>query len=757
MTITQESRWHTSACMLCSRSCGVEILVEDGRFVQTRGDRANPQSLGYTCEKARLLDHYQNGADRLESPLRRRSDGTFETIDWETAIREVAAKLVALRDAYGGHSIAFYGGGGQTNHLGAPYCTMLRRVLGTRNYYNSLAQEKTGDFWVNGHLFGLSGPVSEDIEHADTVLFVGTNPWHSHGFANARATLKAIQKDPNRCMIVVDPRRTETAEMADIHLQIRPGTDSYLLAAMGAILVRDELIDHAFLDERTVGAAELLSALRDVPIADFVDRSGLDLAQVEKAVHAYAEAERAAMRVDLGTQQTLNPSLNAYLEKSLYLLTGNFGKMGGNNLNVRPLSGRGGWPDEQTPMRSRVTGQQFIAGLLPPNRLPAEILTDHPDRTRAVFVDSSNPAVSAADTKAYHDALTSLDLLVVIDVAMTETARLAHYVLPASSQFEKPEISDFRFEFPDNNVQLRHPVVEQRAGTLTEPEIYVRLIDAMGIAPAEYPELEQAARDGRNSFRIAAFQFLGERPDLAAVAPLILYKTLGRTLPVGPGPAIVWFACQRYAAQDAAAVERAGIHPSDDGNLGDALFDAILANPSGIVFSRHTYDDTWGIIGHSDRKVHLAIPELLAELQALRGQPGFADENYPFILAAGERRSSNANTLLRDPAFRKRDRDGTLRMHPDDAGRLGIADGERVRCLSRQGAVEATVAITDTVLPGVLTLPHGFGLDYPDGEGTLQRTGPRLNDLTSSGWCDPFTGTPYHKYVPVRLERAESR
>jgi anaerobic selenocysteine-containing dehydrogenase len=246
---------------------------------------------------------------------------------------------------------------------------------------------------------------------------------------------------------------------------------------------------------------------------------------------------------------------------------------------------------------------------------------------------------------------------------------------------------------------------------------------------------------------------MGEHADLAPYAPLVAYKTLGRTLPTGPGPSILWLACQAYAGQQAEAVQRAGITAPDDGNLGDGLFDTILANPSGVIIGRHTYEDTWNLIGHADGKVHLAIPELLWELKELRARPEFVDDEYPFILAAGERRTSNANHVARDTAFRARDPDGAMRIHPDDAERLGVAEGKRLRCVSRRAALEVVATLTNTVLPGVVTLPHGFGLDYPDAQGNLQRVGPRVNELTSAGWCDPFTGIPYHKYVPVRLER----
>ena len=213
------SDWKPTACILCECNCGIEVRLggDDGRrFERIRGDKAHPASHGYTCEKALRLDHYQNGRHRLTSPLRRRADGTFEEIDWDTAIREVAARFAAVRDTHGGESIFYYGGGGQGNHLGGAYATATRGALGSRYRSSALAQEKTGEFWVNAKMLGTH--VRGDFEHSEVALFLGKNPWQSHGIPRARTTLKEIAQDPARSLIVVDPRRTETAELADIHL-----------------------------------------------------------------------------------------------------------------------------------------------------------------------------------------------------------------------------------------------------------------------------------------------------------------------------------------------------------------------------------------------------------------------------------------------------------------------------------------------------------------------------------------------------------
>jgi hypothetical protein len=238
------SDWQPTACMLCECNCGVEVQLggPDGRHLtKVRGDKAHPASKGYACEKPSRMDYYQNGPDRVRSPLRRRSDGTFEEVDWETAVREVAERFAALRDEHGGESIFYYGGGGQGNHMPAAYSRSTLAALGNRYGSNALAQEKTGEFWVSSRMLG-GAFTRADFENCEVGLFIGKNPWFSHGIPHARVTLRALAKDPERCMIVIDPRRSETADLADIHLAPKPGTDAWLLAAMIGVLVQEDLL-----------------------------------------------------------------------------------------------------------------------------------------------------------------------------------------------------------------------------------------------------------------------------------------------------------------------------------------------------------------------------------------------------------------------------------------------------------------------------------------------------------------------------------
>jgi anaerobic selenocysteine-containing dehydrogenase len=737
--------WQPTACILCECNCGIEVQLEGRTLSRIRGDKAHPGSQGYTCNKALRLDHYQNGPHRLTSPLRRRADGGYEEIDWDTAIAEVAAGFARIRDEDGGESIFYYGGGGQGNHLGGAYSGAFLKALGARYRSGALAQEKTGEAWVDAQLYG--GHTRGEFEHAEVSVFVGKNPWMSQSFPRARVVLREIGKDPARSMIVIDPVLTDTARLADFHLRVRPGSDAWCLAALAATLVQEELMDVAFLAEHVNAVEPVIEALGEVPIADYARRCGVDESLIRGAARRIAAAGSAAVFEDLGIQQAPNSTLCSYLNKLLWILTGNFAKEGGQHLHssMAPLlrHGRLG--------RTPVTGAPVIGGLVPCNVIPDEILTDHPDRFRAMIVESSNPAHSLADSQRMREALEALELVAVIDVAMTETARLADYVLPAASQFEKPEATFFNLEFPRNTFHLRHPLMEPLEGTLPEPEIWARLIRALGVGDdARLDPLRAAARGDRQAYARALTEATTEDPTLARVLPYVLYETLGPTLPEGlAGAAALWGLAQRVAMTYPDAMRRAG-HAD-----GDALFEAILDGRSGITFTVDVYEDDFSYIAHPDKRIALEVPEMLAELRALADrQPGATDDQHPVVLSVGERRSYTANDIFRDPDWRKRDPDGALRVSGDDAERYGLTDGDRARITTARGSAEATVEVSEMMLPGHASLPNGYGLDFTDADGSTRVPGVAPNTLTSSDWRDAFAGTPWHKHVPARIEPA---
>jgi anaerobic selenocysteine-containing dehydrogenase len=755
MSTTAVETWHPTACILCSLNCGIETRVEDGHLAKIRGDKNHPMSQGYTCQKALRLDHYQTSPQRLTHPLRRRPDGSFEPISWDTAIKEVADRLRQLRDTYGHDSLAYYGGGGQGNHLGGAHATSLRAAMGNPFLYTALAQEKTGGFWVDGKLYGSqSCHPTEDVENTDYLLVIGANPWQSHGFPRARHVLQEIARDPRRTLVVVDPRRTETAEKADIHLQVRPGGDAHLLLALLGTIVQEGLQDHDFIEKHTAGFDTIAAILREIAVDKYASEAGVDAGLVRQVARGYAKTPRACVRTDLGLEHSLHSTLNTYLSKLLYLITGHFGRPGTNVFHTFfvPLVRHSADPDKGG-RATRVTGAREIGGLFPPNVLPLEIDNDHPQRVRGVFVESSNPVATGADTQAYRRAFAKLDLLVVVDVALTETARLAHYVLPAASQFEKWEATFFNLDFPVNYFHLRRPLFQPLAKTLPEPEIHRRLVVAMGEVPERFPVLAAIAKIDRRwpklrLFPLAMAATFKLRPKLARYFAVVLHETIGAALPDGARAAgVLWASChlfvKRYGEE---CVRRAGIKDEGTG-IAEALFNKIATNHSGTLLSVHDYEETWKFIKHRDGRIHLVIDEMLAEVRRLQPLP--RNERFPLILQAGERRSYNANTIYRDGSWRKQDADGALKIHPRDAGDLELCDGDLAWCENDRASVCVRVLVTDDIRPGVVSLPHGYGM-FRDAEGD-DRSGPAINFLTRADHCDDLSKVPFHKFVPVRV------
>ena len=754
--------WLPTACILCECNCGLEVELggDDGRrLVRVRGDDAHPASKGYACEKASRIDYYQNNPHRLTRPLRRRPDGGFDEIDWDTAIREVAQRADALAAAHGGSSILYYGGGGQGNHLPGVYSRALRATLGMRYQSSAIAQEKTGAFYVSGCMVG--GVARADFEHCEVALMLGKNPWHSHGIPRARVTLREIARDPKRTLIVIDPRRSETADIADVHLAVRPGGDAFLLAAMIATIVQEGLLATAWLQQHADGLDEVLPLFATLDVAAYAAKTGIAEAEVRQTARRIAQASSVASFEDLGVQMNRHSTLVSYLHLLLLLLTGHFGKPGTmyRPAALVPIVGQAVGPGSVK--RTPVTGAPIIGGLMPCNSIPDEILTDHPKRFRGMWVESANPAHSLADAPRMREALAALELLVVVDVAMTETARLAHYVLPVASQLEKAEATFFNFEFPRNVFHLRKALMAPRHGLFSEAELHARLLEQAGAVPADaVAALRHAWAAGRPAFRRAFAELTAASPQALGLMPVLLYRAIGDLLPEGYAEgAALWGVCQLAARHQRASIQRAGIGADlkNTGELADALFDAILASPSGLIFAVDEWEESMHRVGTPGGRIQLELPEFFDELRGLQTESSPAPPaDYPFVLSAGERRSYTANTIIRNPEWRRKDREGALRISPADAQRLGVAHGEAVRVSTRRGSTVAPVEVSDRMQPGHVSLPNGHGTDFAAGVAAAPPDGTAPNELTSIADRDAFALTPWHKFVPARIERIAS-
>ncbi|MEM7369594.1 MAG: molybdopterin-dependent oxidoreductase [Bacteroidota bacterium] len=749
---------HKSACILCSLNCGIEIEVDQqGQFVKISGDKDHPHSQGYICQKATRLNYYQHQA-RLTRPLKRQEDGSFAEISWDQAIQEIADKLVDIRDLHGGECIAYAGGGGQGNHFPGVFASALRAACRTPYLYSSLAQEKTGNFWVHGKLFGKQNIIYEEpVEAADYVLIIGANPMQSHGVQRARRVINDLSRSKTKTLVVIDPRITETAKKADHHLQIIPGRDALLMSAMIAIIVQEGLQDQAFIDERTVGFEAIKPHFASIPIDEYLAKTGCDRELVYQITREMAAAESLVIRSDLGIEMSYNSTLNAYLKRLLFLITGNFGRKETNHLVTHffPLLGNSRDPEEGG-RTTQVTKTREIGKLYPPNVLPLEIDNDHPKRLRALIVESANPISSWADAPAQRKAYKKLDLMVVIDIAMTETAREAHYILPAASQFEKFEATFFK----DNFMHLRHPVLKPMEGTLPESEIHSRLLRAMGELPEDFNDLAALAKSDlsgqtKGAFPAAFMKSMFENPSWKRYGPVILKESLGKALPNGAeDAAFLFMSAQMHAQKYSENVARAGFEGKNAMKAAEQMFRAILTQKSGVVVSKQDMKDHWNLIKYPDKKIRLSIPELLEWLDKLpetHAEIERYEQEFPFNLIAGERRAYNANTIIRDPEWRKNDQEGFLKISPKDAEALGIEDGHSVRCFNQKGELLAVVRITDEMRDGVISLPNAYGLQY-GGSKDHRVIGAALNEITDATHCDPLAKTPYHKNVRVNLE-----
>lgn len=743
--------WHKTVCILCSNNCGVEVRIDEREITRVRGNKAHVASKGYTCEKALRINHYQNAATRLTSPLKRLDDGTYIELDWDTAIAEVAEALLAANATYGPGKIMYYGGGGQGNHLVGTYGAALRAALGITRKSNALAQEKTGEAWVEGRMYGTH--THGEFAEAEVSIFLGKNPWQSHGFDETRRVLKEIAADDSRSMVVVDVRRTETADLADYFVQVAPGGDAFLLAAILGVLVEENLVATDWLAENTVGSQAAIAAFGAVPISDYAEKAGVPEEQIREVARRIAAAKSVSVYEDLGTEMAPHSTLISYLQRALSTLVGSYGKVGAMTAHTSlvPLFSYGTTGKEPT---DPVTGGKVISGLIACNEIAEGILSDHPDRTRALFIESANPVHSLANSASFREAMNAVDVSVVIDVVMTETAQCADYVLPAASQYEKAEITFFNAGFPVNTSTLRAPILEPLDGTLPEAEIHSRLAQAMGLLTEDdLAPLRKAAENGYDAFAAAYMMAAAAKPMLGALGAVVLYETIGKTLPGGMAMAApMWFSAQQLAMRFPEQVRAAG-HEGEESALGNALFDALVHERDGIAITRHEHDNSFDLLRTSEQKINLDLPEMFAELDGLQNKDArLTTDEFPFVLSAGERRSFTANTIMRDPAWRKKDPEGALRLSVGDASELGVETGDRVRITTAAGSAVAVAEVNATMQDGHVSLPNGFGLGYSPAGGEPELTGVAPNELTSADWRDPIAGTPWHKHVPAQLE-----
>ncbi|WP_163340709.1 molybdopterin-dependent oxidoreductase [Desulfopila sp. IMCC35008] len=776
--------WQKTGCVLCAQNCGLLVQVSDNRIIKVKGDPENPRSKGYLCRKGANIANFQHHADRITTPLKKTDQGFIE-ISWEQAYSEIGDKLRTIRDTYGSQSLAFIGAGGQGSHFEAAFAASMLQGLGSRYHYSALAQELTGYFWCCGRMIGRQNRfVIPDEHQADMLLAIGWNGMVSHQMPRAPLTLKEFAENPGKLLVVIDPRKSETARVANIHLAITPGSDALLARAMIAIIFTEGWEDHEYLGQNTTGLANIRGWFETFDIHKALAVCQVDYVQVKDLCRELS-TRKWCMHTDLGVLMNRHSTLTSYLYLLLAAVCGRLCMPGGNVVpgNVVPLGSHSDERRKRT-WRTKETDFPEIMGYFPPNVFPEEVLSNHPERLRAAIVSSSNPLRSFADTTAWEEAFNKLDLTVTIDISMTETAELSDYVLPARSPYESYDGSFFSWNYPEIYFQFRQPIIQPAAKTKETGLIIAEIADAVGLVP-ELPDfLYSAAKKDRMTFTMALLTYIQKNPKYRRSIPHIIAKaraghtesnnldTLWGLLLASPGTfrknaARAGFPPPKSlkAATDIAKwpkivkatlayrslVPLAALTPQIAQS--EKLFTTILKSKSGLWIGM-TDENNMKELRTKDGKIQLYIEEMeewLAEITPETEEKALgSDTSYPLILNAGRHSPQNANSLMRKPDWNKGRRTCTLAMNPADAEQLDLSDGEFVMIITEATSERIELELSEDVRKGQVLIPHGFGLKY-DG----RTYGIAVNRLTKNTHRDRLAATPIHRYVPCRVEKAE--
>jgi len=729
-------------CPLCEACCGLELTIANGHVTSVRGHEADVFSRGYICPKAVALKDLHEDPDRLRAPLVKR-DGRFVEVSWDEAFAEVERRLVPIQQQHGRDSVAAVFGNPSVHKAGLIlYVPRLARALATRNLYSASTVDQMPKQLSSGLMFGewLSIPVP-DIERTDLLVILGANPAVSNGslwtVPDFRGKAKALRARGGR-LVVIDPRRNETAEMADEFHFIRPGADAFLLAGIVATLLEENLVQLGRLAEHVNGLDVLAPAFEPFTPERVAARCGVAAGTIRSLARALATTERAALYGRLGTCTQEFGTLTSWLVDAINVLTRHLDEPGGamfprapafaKNTLGAPGKGRGVGTGRH---RSRVTGAPEVFGELPLTCLAEEIETPGAGQVRALITLAGNPVLSAPNGARLGAALEKLDFMVSVDLYLNETTRFADVILPGSSPLEDLHYDTAFPQFGYRNAARVSPAIFARpAGQPAEWEILLRLA---------------AIASGR-----------GANADVRALDDELTEADVQRT--AGEHSAAVMQAVSKRRGPERLIdlALRAGPYGDRFGRKPDGLsLDKVLAAPAGIDLGALA-PRVPELLRTPSGLIELAPTPLLAELARAAGR---LDEPAPDLVVVGRRQVRSNNSWMHNlPTLAKGRNRCTLLVHPDDARRFGLTDGgrARVRGQSSAHAVEAQVELSDAMMPGVISLPHGWGHDAPGARLNVAalQPGANLNAVLDETVRDPLSGNAVLSGVAVAVSAA---
>ncbi|MEV0242467.1 molybdopterin oxidoreductase family protein [Streptomyces sp. NPDC050674] len=738
------SRTALRICPLCEATCGLTLTIEGTRVTHARGDRDDVFSRGFICPKGASFGALDSDPDRLRTPLVRR-DGELREATWEEAFDAVAAGIRPVVERHGPNSVGVVLGNPNVHTMaGALYPPVLLAGLGTRSVFTASTVDQMPKHVSSGLLFGDANAIPvPDLDHTDHLLLIGANPLESNGSlctaADFPGKLKALKARGGR-LVVIDPRRTRTAGLADRHIAIRPGTDALLLAAMARVLFDEDLVAPT---PHVQDVEELSDALREFTPEAVAEACDVEAGVIRALARDLAAAPTAAVYGRIGSCTVAHGTLASWLVDVLNILTGNLDRPGGA---LFPQAATDKTPRPAGPGRgfalgrwhSRVSRHPEAKGELPLSALAEEIdtATEEGEPVRALIAVAANPVLSAPDGDRLDKALASLDFMVSVDPYLNETSRHAHVVLPPPPPSQSPH-HDFAFNTlaVRNQVRYTRPAVPLEPGRMAETEILARLILAVtGMAGA----------------------------DPGAVDEMVIGQTLGKAVrephsPVhGRDPQELAAALTGDTGPERRLDMMLRLGPYGDGfgARPDGLgLDKLLAHPHGIDLGPLAARLPQPLKTRSG-KVELLPEPIAADLPRLRA--ALADRPGGLVLVGRRHLRSNNSWMHNVPALTGGSNRCTLHLHPEDAERLGVEDGAAVRVKGAGGEVTAPAEVTDAIRPGVVSLPHGWGHNRPGTRLSHASTDPgvNVNQLLDGRLLDPLSGNAVLNAVPVEVTPA---
>ncbi|MCR9097038.1 MAG: molybdopterin-dependent oxidoreductase [bacterium] len=693
-------------CRICEPSCGLVAEVEDGELVGVRPDRAHPVTKGFACNKGLAGLELHRDPDRLDHPMRRRPDGTFEAISWDTAITEIAERIREVQSRHGTKSFASYiGNPSAFNALAGPAMGSFLGQLGVRKNFSSGTQDCANKFAGAEAVYGTSTchPIP-DFDHTDFLLVLGSNPQVSRmsfvSISDPMAAMRGIRDRGGR-LVYVGPRTIESARDGEMFL-VQPDTDVYLLAALIGEVLASGRVDEAVVAEHASGFEGLAAIVRDYPAERVAPVVGTTAESIRQLARDFADAPSASATLSTGVNMGRQGTTAYWLMQMLVFLTGNLDRRGGN------LYGRGFYPAAPRSGRTDPAKHFFdsewgrirkIRGSLPGN-LMADAIRSATDPIRAMFVMCGNPVLSVGGEAAMAAALEELELLVVVDLYPNATAEHADYVLPAADGFERADLNLCGLGLQARPfVQVCDPAVEPRAERKPEWWIFGRLEQALG---------------------------LDSVLDADASPPLFgrldhMLRSTGHT-----------------AAEIAQAPSGTFVLPSLEPGR---FYDDVIQTDDGRVACAPP-------VFHAEG----AIERMAVIFESLAAEP---DDRLKLI---SKREPSMHNSWMQNlPKVRGRHREPRLWLHPEDASRLGIAEGDRVRARNAFGEIDVAAALDDGLAKGVVAMPHGGGFQgSPALRFAAERPGENVNRLLphGPGSFEPLSGQAFMTGIPVEVEPA---